>query len=94
MNEKEFQALKDAYEKLIGEVNELRGIVYKNNFTSTQNFNKAAIFADRLRVPVFSTAPTIAEIGDIHSTAPGVLYICTTASTGGSGAVWTKVGAQ
>lgn len=93
MNEKELQALKDVIGKLTGEVNELKGVVYKNNFTSTQNFNKAAIFSDRLRVPVYTVAPTVAEVGDLMAIS-GKLYICTVASQSGSGAVWTVVGTQ
>jgi hypothetical protein len=91
---RQIQELQELVFKLQAQVNDLTGQISKNNFASTQTFNKASIFGDRLRVPVFSTAPTVAEIGDIYSTAAGVLYICTTQSTGGVGAVWTKVGAQ
>lgn len=77
-------------DKLRGEIAELSGNFFKNNFTSNQIFNKDCTFSTRLRVPVYSSAPTVGEIGDIISVA-GVLYICTTASPG---IVFSKVGAQ
>lgn len=76
------------------QVSDLSASFYKNNFTSTQTFNKASVFIDRLKIPVFASAPTVAEIGDIFSSTTGKFYICTTASVGGSGAVWTVAGTQ
>lgn len=92
--EERVKELEELVAKQQVQINDLSGNFYKNNFASSQTFNKASIFLDRLKVPVFSTAPSVAEIGDIYSTAAGVLYSCTTASVSGAGAVWTKVGAQ
>lgn len=64
---------------LQSQVNELSAIVNKNNFSSTQVFNKACIFNDRLKVPSYSAAPTVAEVNDIIG-INGELYICTDAS--------------
>lgn len=89
----EVALMKEQMARLTSEVENLKGAFYKNNFSSSQVFNKDVSFSTRLRVPVYSSAPDIGEIGDIISVA-GVLYICTTASSGGSGAVFTKVGAQ
>ena len=75
------------------QMGELSALVSKNNFSSTQTFNKDSIFSSRLRVPVFTVAPTVAEIGDVMCLA-AELYLCTTASTAGAGAVWTVVGTQ
>jgi hypothetical protein len=88
------QSLQDQIQKLFNKVGELEGLVNKNNFNSTQTFNKACIFSDRLRIPVFSSAPTTAEIGDVFSDTSGKVYVCTTASVGGAGAVWTLIGSQ
>lgn len=89
----EIAELKEIIQKLQSQVDTLSGAFYKNNFTSSQTFNKDCTFSSRLRVPVFSSAPSTAEVGDIICIA-GELFICTTPSTGGSGAVWTLVGSQ
>jgi hypothetical protein len=74
-------------------VQQLSSAFYKNNFSGSQVFNKDIICNTRLRVPVYSSAPSIAEIGDLIAVG-GKLYICTTASTSGSGSVFTEVGTQ
>lgn len=79
--------------KINEELSSLSSQFYKNNFSSSQLFNKDSLFTSRLKVPVFDSAPTVAEIGDIMAIS-GILYICTTASTDGAGAVWTVVGTQ
>ncbi len=66
--------------KLQSDVDNLSGSFYKNNFSSSQVFNKDCVFQTRLRVPVYSSAPAVAEVGDLISIA-GVLYICTVANT-------------
>ena len=96
MEPKQPQKIKELEEMIVkmqAQLNDLSGAFYKNNFVSSQTFNKACVFNDRLRVPVYSVAPTVAEVGDLIAVA-GELYICTTASTGGSGAVFTLVGTQ
>ena len=94
MQDKErIQALEDKVTKLVSVVEDLSGQFYKNNSSGTQIFNKDSIFNARLRVPVFTVTPTVAEVGDIIAVS-GELYICTTASTGGAGAAWTVVGTQ
>jgi hypothetical protein len=87
--EKLIKQLQEQMVKLQNQVNELSGVFYKNNFTSTQVFNKACTFADRLKVPSFDSAPSVAEQNDIMAIA-GELYICTSTSP----VVWTLVGSQ
>jgi len=79
--------------KLRNDLDDLSGAFYKNNFSGNQTFNKDCIFQTRLRVPVYSSAPSVAEIGDIIAVS-GKLYICTTAGTVSSPAVFTLVGTQ
>lgn len=93
-NDKQLQELEAQLVKMRGEIADLTGQFYKNNLSNTQVFNKDCVFNGRMKPPVFSTTPTVAEIGDLFSTTAGNLYICTTASTGGSGAVFTLVGSQ
>lgn len=86
--DKKIKELEEMILKLQSQINELSGSFYKNNFTSTQNFNKDAVFNSRLRVPVFSAAPSVAEIGDLIAIG-GKLYICTVPNT-----TFTLVGSQ
>ena len=83
------QELQDQITALRKEVEELSTAFHKNNFTSSQVFNKDITFNTRLRVPIYSTAPTVAEVGDIMAIS-GVLYICTNSAT----PTWTVVGTQ
>ena len=82
----------DDITKLRAELEALKAEFYRGNFSDSQDFNKYSRFNTRLRVPVFSSAPTIAAIGDLYSTAAGKLYICTTASL--TSPTWTLVGGQ
>lgn len=66
---------------------------FKNNFTTSQTFAKDAIFTTRLKVPHYSSAPTVGEVGDIIEVG-GELFICTTAGTVASPATFTLVGTQ
>lgn len=75
----EIQELKDQIASLRREITDLSGSFYKNNFTSSQTFNKDCVFSTRLRVPVHSSAPSVAEVGDLIAVG-GKLYICTSDS--------------
>jgi len=83
------QELQDQITALRKQVEELSSSFFKNNFSSSQVFNKDITFNTRLRVPVFSSAPTVAEVGDLMAIS-GVLYICTNATV----PTWTVVGTQ
>lgn len=85
--------LEEKIGKLESLVESLSQSFYKNNFSSSQTFTKDAIFSSRLRVPVYSAAPTVGEIGDLIAVA-GKLYICTTAGDVATPAVFTLVGTQ
>jgi len=76
-------------QSLRSQVAELSAAVNKNNFSTTQVFNKSCVFNDRLKVPSFNSAPTVAEVNDIMAIA-GELYICTSSSP----VTWTLVGSQ
>lgn len=79
--------------RLQSEVQELSSAFYRNNFSSSQVFNKASVFTERLQVPVFSSAPAVGEVGDLIAVA-GELFICTTAGDVASPATFTLVGSQ
>jgi len=85
----EIKDLQEQMTKLQAQVNDLAGNFYKNNFTSSQVFNKDSVFNSRLRVPVYTVAPTVAEVGDLIAVA-GELYICSSISP----VVFSLVGTQ
>lgn len=75
--------------QLQAQVEDLSTKFYKNNFSSSQVFNKGCVFTTSLKVPSYTSLPT-GEVGHIAEMG-GKLYICT---TGGSSSVWTLVGSQ
>jgi hypothetical protein len=87
------QELQEQITKLQSQLNDLSGAFYRNNFTSSQTFNKSIIFTDRLKVPHYTSAPSVGEIGDILEVG-GKLYVCTTSGNIASPAVFTLVGSQ
>ena len=89
----QIQALAEQVSKLRAEVDSLSQSFYKNNFSSSQTFSKDSVFTGRLMVPVYSSAPSVGEVGDIICVS-GTLYICTTAGTVASPATFTVVGTQ
>jgi len=89
MNPQQILDLQEQVAKIQSDLGDLKGQFYKNNFTSFQNFNKDVVFNGRLRVPVFSSAPSVAEIGDLIAVS-GTLYICTSSSP----VTFTVVGTQ
>lgn len=49
--------------------------VYRNNFSSHQDFNKFSNFTTRLKVPHYDSVPPVGEVGEIIEIG-GVLLIC------------------
>jgi len=74
-------------EELRYALNTLKGDYYKNNFTSSQDFNKYSRFNARIKVPSYASLPTTCEVGEICESG-GKLKICSVANT------WTTVGTQ
>lgn len=56
----ELQKLKKDLQDLIDEV-------YRNNFTSHQDFNKYSNFTSRIKIPVVTALPSTCEIGELVS---------------------------
>ena len=54
--------------------------VYRNNFSSHQDFNKSSNFTTKLRIPHYDTLPVIGEVGEIVEMG-GALYICSSANS-------------
>ena len=82
------EQLMSEIQKLRNEFTQLSQQYYKNNFSISQVFNKDSVFNTRLRVPVYSSAPTVSEVGDVICIG-GKLWICTVANS-----TWELVGTQ
>jgi len=54
--------------------------VYRNNFSSHQDFNKFSNFATRLKVPHYNQLPPVGEVGEILELG-GSLFICSSPNT-------------
>lgn len=67
----------------------LKGAFYKNNTPSNQDFVKSSRFTNRVRLPIYATAPTTCAIGEVYvNSASGKLYVCSASNT------WSLVGTQ
>lgn len=69
-------------QKLRKDLDDLIAEVYRNNFSSSQDFTKFSRFKTRFMFPKYSTAPTTCEVGEAYvNTGDGKLYICSSANT-------------
>lgn len=82
----QIQELRSEIQKLKSDLESLSQNFYKNNFTSSQDFNKDCTFSTRLKIPSYTTLPTC-QVGEIAESS-GVMYICSAVDT------WTAVGTQ
>lgn len=53
----------------------LQSEVYRNNFSSSQDFNKFTRFNTRLKIPHYDSVPPVGEVGELIEVG-GVLLIC------------------
>lgn len=70
------------------EVEALKSELYKGNFSGSQDFNKKVRLNTAVRLPVYGTAPTKCEQGEVYVNTSGKLYVCSAANT------WALVGTQ
>ncbi len=54
--------------------------VYRNNFSSHQDFNKFSNFTTRLKIPHYDSVPPVGEVGELIEVG-GVLLICSAPNT-------------
>lgn len=69
-------------EKIIALATELEALkkeVYRNNFSSSQDFNKFIRCNTRLKIPHYDQIPPVGEIGELIEVG-GVLYICSSSN--------------
>jgi len=79
--------LKQQVTMLSQRLESLSAAYYANNFNSSQDVIKYTRFNTRLKVPSYSSDPSVGEIGEIIEVG-GKLKICTSANT------FTVVGTQ
>lgn len=76
-------------EKLRQDLQALNDEVYRNNFSAVQDFQKHSRFNARLRLPVYASAPSTCEVGEVYvNTSNGKAYVCSASNT------WTIIGTQ
>lgn len=73
--------------KLKRDLEALQKQVFSNNFASSQDFNKTSRFNTMLKVPHYTSAPSVNDVGYVIEVG-GKLYISTAVDT------WTVVGTQ
>lgn len=77
MNDKTIQEQIDV---LRANLKSLTDEVYRNNFSSHQDFNKSSNFTSRLKIPHYDLIPIVGEIGEIIEVG-GFLLICSSPNT-------------
>lgn len=66
--EEQLQILRD-------QLTTLQQEVYRNNFSSHQDFNKFSNFTTRLKIPHYDALPPVGEVGELIEVG-GLLYMC------------------
>lgn len=79
---------KSQIESLKQQVEALSAELYRGNFSGSQDFTKKVRMQTALRLPVYGTAPTKCEQGEVYVNTNGKLYVCSAANT------WSLVGTQ
>lgn len=69
------------------QIDSLSQEIYRNNFSSHQDFNKFVNFTTRLKIPHYDAVPPVGEVGELIEVG-GVLLICSSSNT------FTIVGTQ
>jgi hypothetical protein len=74
-SQKEIEQLKKQVEALSTEF-------YRNNFSSSQDFQKYSRFNTQLKLPTYASSPSTCEIGEVYvNSGNGKLYVCSSANT-------------
>jgi len=74
------KSLQEQIDLLRADLNALTQEVYRNNFSSSQDFNKFIRFNTRLKIPHYDSIPPIGEVGELIE-AGGALFICSSPNT-------------
>lgn len=69
------KTIEEQIQKLQSDLTALQGEVYRNNFSSHQDFNKFSNFTTRLKIPHYDAVPPVGEVGELIEVG-GTLLIC------------------
>lgn len=69
------KTLEEQLQILRNDLTALQQEVYRNNFSSHQDFNKFSNFTTRLKIPHYDALPPVGEVGELIEVG-GLLYIC------------------
>jgi len=74
------KSTQDQIDVLRADLDALTQEVYRNNFSSHQDFNKTSNFTTRLKIPHYDSVPIVGEVGEIIEVG-GQLLICSSPNT-------------
>lgn len=81
-NNTQIQMLKQQVESLQAEL-------YRGNFSGSQDNSKYVRFINKVRLPVYGTAPAKCEQGEVYvNSGTGKVYVCSATNT------WSLIGGQ
>jgi len=69
------KTIEEQIQILRNDLTALQSEVYRNNFSSHQDFNKFSNFTTRLKIPHYDSVPPVGEVGEIIEVG-GFLLIC------------------
>jgi hypothetical protein len=76
-------------EMLKQQVESLQAELYRGNFTGSQDFTKYVRFNSRVKLPIYGTAPSKCDQGEVYvNSGTGKAYVCSAANT------WSLIGTQ
>ena len=74
------KTLEEQIQILRNDLTALQQEVYRNNFSSHQDFNKFSNFTTRLKIPHYDSVPPVGEVGELIE-LDGALLICSSPNT-------------
>ena len=73
---------KKLLEQVINDLQALNNEFYRNNFSSSQDFQKYSRFNTRIKLPTLATLPSVCDQGEACVlTTNGKLYVCSATNT-------------
>ena len=74
------KTLAEQLQILRNDLTALQQEVFRNNFSSSQDFNKFIRFNTRLKIPHYDSTPPVGEVGELIEVG-GILLICSSLNT-------------
>lgn len=74
------KSIEEQLQILRTDLDSLKQEIFRNNFSSHQDFNKFSNFTTRLKIPHYDAVPPVGEVGELIE-VDGVLLICSSANS-------------